>query len=168
VKRERERERVEQAASSRTRAPEHLERMIVTVAIHRRIISLSRFASQSLWSTSRVRLLCSSSKAIPPPVSMADRIAEIHANAVVERGERRDSEMGDDWADTFVDSTPKFDPSTYNKRELAHRLESHKLLATSLICLRPWPSRVMWQEFSISFPTFHCSSSSSIELSCVW
>jgi hypothetical protein len=54
---------------------------------------------------------------------MADRISELHANAVVERGERRDSEMGDDWADTFVDS-PKFDPSTYNKRELAHRLDS--------------------------------------------
>jgi hypothetical protein len=55
---------------------------------------------------------------------MADRIAELHGTAVVERGERRDSEMGDDWADTFVDSTPKFDPSTYNKRELAHRFDS--------------------------------------------
>ena len=96
--------------------------MIATVVIHRRIISLSRFASQSLWSTSRGKLC--SSKAIPPPVLMADRISELHANAVVERGERRDSEMGDDWADTFVDSTPKFDPSTYNKRELAHRLDS--------------------------------------------
>lgn len=41
---------------------------------------------------------------------------------------RRDSEMmeADDWADTFVDSSSKFDPNTYNKRELAHRLDEIK------------------------------------------
>lgn len=55
---------------------------------------------------------------------MASRISELQSQAIAERGDRRDSEMGDDWADTFVDSTPKFDPNTYNKRELAHRLDN--------------------------------------------
>ena len=65
---------------------------------------------------------------MPPPVLMGTRAPELDAAAAVaavDRGERRDSEMleADDWADTFVDSTPKYDPSTYHKRELAHRFD---------------------------------------------
>lgn len=98
--------------------------MIVTVAIHRRVFSLQRFASQWLTSCHTSPGKGNNRKAIPPPVFMASRISELQSQAIAERGDRRDSEMGDDWADTFVDSTPKFDPNTYNKRELAHRLDN--------------------------------------------
>lgn len=96
--------------------------MIVTVAIHRRVFSLQRFVSQWLTSCHTSPGKGNNRKAIPPPVFMASRISELQSQAIAERGDRRDSEMGDDWADTFVDSTPKFDPNTYNKRELAHRV----------------------------------------------
>lgn len=73
---------------------------------------------------------------MPPPVLMAARTSE--SDAVVERGERRDSEMleADDWADTFVDSNPKYDPTTYNKRELAHRLDQAILKSILLYAIR--------------------------------
>lgn len=113
--------------------------------------------------------LNSSLTTMPPPVLLAARqqseasplnAADMAAGTgssygQIDRGERRDSEMleADDWADTFVDSTPKYDPTTYHKRELAHRLanSSHYLTSTNLlplsVCLsvccalsvRPWP-----------------------------
>ena len=64
---------------------------------------------------------------MPPTFLTGNKASELGAAAAVaiDRGERSDSEMveADDWADTFVDSTPKYDPSTYHKRELAHRFD---------------------------------------------
>ena len=72
--------------------------------------------------------------------------------------------MGDDWADTFVDS-PKFDPSTYNKRELAHRLDSSIL---PYIILRPWPSSMTYaRSFWFLFQHSTALSCGNLQLSCL-
>lgn len=124
-----ETQRVEQGSVALERSSsEH--RMIVTRSTSIQRISyrlLARFANRNdqVKQCTPVRLNSLKTMSLPPSsVGQLGADGPTLPDGNIERGERRDSEMleADDWADTFVDSTPKFDPSTYNKRELAHRL----------------------------------------------
>lgn len=136
-----ETQRVEQGSVALERSSSQ-QRMIVTRSTSIQRISyrfLARFPNRNdqVKQCTPVRLNSLKTMSLPP-LSVHHLLGEGIPDGNIERGERRDSEMleTDDWADTFVDSTPKFDPNTYNKRELAHRL-AHFVVCGSCL-LRLW------------------------------